>query len=85
MRIGNLKNHTLALFLSDSKIVKVTTFINPTEVFRLVRRTYGEKRRPNRYITEGNIHLGRPNYAERRKIKSMQAKDFPKTLVEVAA
>jgi hypothetical protein len=84
MRIGNLKNHTLALFLSDKAIRRVTTIISPTEVFRLTRRTYGQNKKPLRDRTDGAIHLGRPNYAERQLINRMSAKDFPKTLVKIA-
>lgn len=80
MRIGKLKAHALALFLSDTNLRQVTAYIDEKTVFRLTRRTYRNKagkRTSNKYITEGVISLTRPNYLERKFIKQLKAAGEP--------
>lgn len=84
MKIERIQAHALGVFLSDTNIIDVTVLLNPKEVFRLRRKLFGKNRRPDRKITDGSIKLGRPNYAEKKRINKMAAKDFPKMIVKVA-
>lgn len=77
MRLGKLKSHVIATFLTG-EVRQVTAILSPVIVLRLTHKTIkGKKDRRNK-VVEGNIHLGRPNYAERQVINKMCAKDFPR-------
>ena len=63
-------------YMLDHSIVKATKFISPKHIVRAVRKQYGKK-----INTRGNIEvtltIGRPNYAEREFIKTLQKAKEP--------
>lgn len=81
MRMGNLKVHVIATFLTGG-YRRVTAILSPTDVLRLTHNTNKGKKIGRRKEVEGRIHHGRPNYAERQIINKLCAKDFPHVTYE---
>lgn len=72
---GNI--NVISALLSNEGCVKATKYLNPKEIIRAVRTTYGGK------IHKGNVEItltiGRPNYLERMFLKECikAKKTFP--------
>lgn len=66
MRLGKLKTHILAEFLTG-KYQQLTLVTDAKTVLRLTQETFRGK--PARDRVVGRIHLGPPNYKERELLK----------------
>lgn len=71
MRLGNLKAHVVAAFLTG-ECRQVTAILSPSTVLRLTHNTFGGKRDKRDPSVHGRVHLGRPNFAERQIIKRLK-------------